>query len=85
MAPLDNMEPQIQETLGLCKQLQRIVANTTMSLYHEEFQELEDLITKIKDIFTRKTEDYGQINRVYHCYQHRQYPTDLSPPRLPLA
>jgi hypothetical protein len=35
VALLENMEPKIQETLGLYKKLQRIVANTKMSLYHK--------------------------------------------------
>jgi hypothetical protein len=67
MALTDDMETPTQKTQGLCKQLQHELSGATVNLKTREAWRLEEFISEFQEIFTVKSDDYKQTDRVYHC------------------
>lgn len=70
--PVDTVKPQTQETAALCKQLQDMIATARSDIHNAETGELEELITKYKDVFVMKSSDYRLTDKVYPCIDARE-------------
>jgi hypothetical protein len=65
MTPHEAVEPQTQHTVPQSTVIGHDFT-ARLNLSNREIQELEELITELKDIFVSKSSAYGQTNRVYH-------------------
>jgi hypothetical protein len=54
----------VQQIAGLYEHLQDVIISAGLNLSNAETWELEDLITKYKDVFVTKSSKYRQTNRV---------------------
>jgi hypothetical protein len=61
--PPDLEQPQTQDSSS---KLQDVTETAVPHLSNREFQELEELLAKYKDIFAVDSEGHGQTNKVYH-------------------
>jgi hypothetical protein len=62
-------QPQVQDTIP---KLQDVIAAERLYLTEAESRELEELLTKCRDIFAMKNEDFGRPDRVYNGIDMRE-------------